>query len=112
MRRAGAAAAGDQREVLVFRPTVGQQRGEERDGDEREDEDETENRRRISDQPPEGVVPEPAGRLVETDFLGFDLGEAHEYRVLGLMKAYETSTIRFTRTKTIARERIAPWRTG
>src|SRR5207247_9216842 len=78
VRWARAAAAGDQNEVLVLRPTVGKQRGEEREGDEREDKDETENRRRISDQPPEGVVPEPAGPLVEADLLGFDLGDAHE----------------------------------
>jgi hypothetical protein len=32
--------------------------------------------------------------------------DAHEYRILGLMIAYEMSTIRLTKTKTSARNRI------
>ena len=38
--------------------------------------------------------------------------DAHEYRILGLMKAYDTSTTRFTRTKMMAMKRIPPWSTG
>src|SRR5439155_7148366 len=41
-----------------------------------------------------------------------DAYRAHEYRIRGLMIAYEMSTTRLTSTKTVARKRIPAWRTG
>src|SRR5204863_3843105 len=65
VRRAGAAAACDQYEVLVLRPSVGEQRREDRHCEEGEDEGAAENPRRVPDQAPAGGVPTPAGSLVE-----------------------------------------------
>ena len=57
-----------------------------------------------SPQRPLGPFEDDLGRL--------ELGDAHEYRMRGLMIAYEMSTIRFTRTNTSATKRIPPWITG
>ena len=76
------------------------------------DEAEADDRARVPAQPAPGVAPEAAGRRLELDLDGLELGDAHENRIRGLMIAYEMSTIRLTRTKTIARKRIPPWSTG
>ncbi len=49
---------------------------------------------------------------LDRELLGFDFGDAHEYRILGLMNAYEMSTIRLMITKTNATNRIPPSITG
>ena len=65
----------------------------------------------VPDQPVPGLAPEPA-RPFEDDLGRLELGDAHEYRIRGLMIAYEMSTIRLTSTKMNAMNRIPPWITG
>jgi hypothetical protein len=88
------------------------QRGEHRDRHEEADEPEADQRARVSPQPVPGIAPQTARRRLELDFSGFELGDAHETLILGLMSAYERSTSRLTSTKMMARKRIPPWSTG
>jgi hypothetical protein len=57
---------------------VAEQRGEGGGDDEERDEKAAQDRRRIPDEPPRGVAPEAAGGRFERDFVGFELGDAHE----------------------------------
>src|SRR5438067_11455465 len=88
------------------------QRREDGDGDEGRHEERPENRDRVANQPVAGLAPQPRRRL-DLDLTRFEFGDAHQlYRMRGLMIAYERSTSRFTSTKTSARNRIPPCRTG
>ena len=111
-RRPRAAAPRDQEEVLLLRPVRREERREDRGDDEDQDEARAEDRGRVAEEPPERVAPEAAGRRLERDLVSFQLRDAQEYLILGLMIAYEMSTSRFTTTKTKARKRIPPWSTG
>src|SRR5947199_1636726 len=88
------------------------QRRKDRCRSERNDEYEADDRAGIPPEPPPGFVRETAGRRLERKFLCFELRNAHEYRIRGLRNAYEMSTSRLTRTKTIARNRIPDCSTG
>src|SRR6266536_2475830 len=84
----------------------------DRNRDEGSDERESDEGARIPAQDRPGVAPEPARRF-ELDLSGFELDDGHQLsRIRGLMIAYETSTSRFTSTKTTARKRMPPCRTG
>src|SRR5919204_608907 len=71
VRRPGAAAARDQEQVLLLRRVGREQRRERRRDDEDQDEDGAEDRRGVAHEPPERVAPEPAGRRLERDLVGF-----------------------------------------
>src|SRR5207253_6746208 len=108
-RRAGAAALHDQEQVLVLRPVRREHRGEHRRRDEAEHEERADDRARVPDQPAPSLAPEAARRLeLDLACLELDNGHLYEYRIRGLMIAYERSTIRFTSTNTSARNRIPP----
>ena len=99
-RRPRAAAAGDQqRQVLVARPVRARSAARRSP---------TITKMRTSTKPDDragfrrsryqaSLQSPPVGASSE-DLGGFELGDAHEYRIRGLMSAYEMSTIRLTKT--------------
>src|SRR5439155_21829951 len=108
----GAAHVVEGQDVLVARMVGTEQRREDGGHDEGADEEEPDESGRVPPQPRPGVDPEPACRRLERELLRFELDDAHDSLMRGLMIAYEMSTIRLTKTKTIATKRIPPWRTG
>ena len=77
VRGAGAAAAGDQQQVLVLRGVRREERREGGRDDEHRDEQRAEDRRGVPHEPAERVAPEPARRRLERDLVGLELGNAH-----------------------------------
>src|SRR4029078_3578649 len=83
VRRSRAATAGDQNQVLILRPSVGEHWREDRHGYEDRDQEHAEDRAGVAVEPQKRVVPESAARPFAAEFLGFDFGDAHEYRIRG-----------------------------
>jgi hypothetical protein len=73
---------------LLARAVRCDQRREDRRDDEDHDEGEADERGGVAAEAPPGVGPEPAaGPDLELDVSGFELGDAHERRILGLITA-------------------------
>ena len=62
------------------------ERREDRGEDQYRDEDHADDRARVVDHAAPGLAPQP-GRRLELDLVGFDFGDTHETRILGLMRA-------------------------
>src|SRR5580765_8040525 len=106
-RRAGAAALPDEGEVLLLGRVGRDERREDRDDDNAAEDHEPGDRARVAAQPQPRVGPETsAARLLERDFPGFELGDAHfESLIRGFSTPYERSTSRLTKTTMTATKR-------